>query len=283
MEVGSTTGACGSGSAPCLGTPTQSLGSAIVDSPLVDGTAQTVFAFEGTDTTNSGTVYQFNTALATSSEKSASIGYYFSGYTYSHVHAGTFDNAYFTSGTSTGSLFVCGKDQSGGRFDSPAIHRITITAGVMNTSTDGYYTLVSASGEECSPVTELYNSTTNTDQIFFSVGNLSSTPSTCSSGGIGCLISLDLTALGTSWPPSSNQWSSAAAGVVTPAGPTNPTTSTYESGTSGIVIDNVANTTIYPQASSLYFSFTSNAVSGAACNTSTGVGCAVKLTQSGLN
>ncbi len=283
MEVGSTTGACGSGNPPCLGTPTQSLGGAIVDAPLVDGVAHTVFAFEGTDTTNSGTAYQFNTALATSSKKSASIGYYTSGYSYSYIHAGAFDNAYFVSANSTGHLFVCGKDRGGSRYDSPAIHRITITNGVMNTSSDGYYTLTSASGEGCSAVTEIYNTATSTDRIFFSVGNLSNTPSTCSSSGIGCLISLNLTALGTSWPPTSTQWSSNAAGVVTPAGPTNPTTSTYEAGTSGIVVDNVASTTTYPQASSLYFSFTSNAATGATCNSSTGVGCAVKLTQSGLN
>ena len=74
METGSTTGACGSGSPPCLGSVVQALGGAIVDGPLVDSSAQTVFAFEGTDATNQGTAYQFNTQLATASEKSASIG-----------------------------------------------------------------------------------------------------------------------------------------------------------------------------------------------------------------
>jgi hypothetical protein len=335
MEVGSTTGACaGSGNnPPCLGTTTQALGGAIVDSPLVDSSAQTVFAFEGTDTTDSGRVFQFNTALTTASKKIASIGYYAgSSYHASHVHVGAFDDAYFASGTATGHLFVCGKDQSTSRYDSPAIHRITITNGAMNTSTDGYYTLVSASGEECSPVTEFYNTTTATDWIFFSVGNFSSTPSSCSSDGAGCLLSLNLTALGTSWPPSA-----VTAGVPTPAGPVNGTTSTNESSTSGIVVDNVgpdtwqANTNYsvgnfiidsngnaqqcttagksgatqpanwgtttgatttdnkvtwtyegLSQAASLYFSYTSNSTSSASCNGTNGVGCAVKLTQSGL-
>jgi len=51
---------------------------------------------------------------------------------------------------------------------------------------------------------------------------------------------------------------------------------------SGIVVDNVADTAAYPQASSVYFTFVKNSVSAAQCNGATGVGCAVKLTQSGL-
>ena len=37
-----------------------------------------------------------------------------------------------------------------------------------------------------------------------------------------------------------------------------------------------------PQTSSLYFSFINNSKAGLLCNTTTGVGCAVKLTQTGL-
>ena len=83
-------------------------------------------------------------------------------------------------------------------------------------------------------------------------------------------MSLNLTALG-SWPPLK-----VTQGYRLPTAPPN------QGSTSGIVIDNVANTTSFQQASSLYFSFLDNAVTGAACNGTTGVGCAVKLTQSGL-
>jgi hypothetical protein len=54
-------------------------------------------------------------------------------------------------------------------------------------------------------------------------------------------------------------------------------------GSSGIIVDNQANTTLFPQASSLYFSNQGNSTVVVPCGTSTGVGCAVKLTQAGLN
>ena len=49
-------------------------------------------------------------------------------------------------------------------------------------------------------------------------------------------------------------------------------------GTSGIVVDNVGNTTTFQQASSLYFSNLSNTT----CSGVAGGACAIKLTQSGL-
>jgi hypothetical protein len=45
------------------------------------------------------------------------------------------------------------------------------------------------------------------------------------------------------------------------------------------VVDNVSASA---QASSLYFTYLSNSAIGAACNGVSGIGCAVKLTQSGL-
>jgi len=51
-------------------------------------------------------------------------------------------------------------------------------------------------------------------------------------------------------------------------------------GTGGIIVDNVANTTTYPQASSIYFApIASNLTCG---DGTTNTGCAIKLTQSGL-
>ncbi len=211
METGSTTGACGSGSPPCLGSVVQALGGAIVDGPLVDSSAQTVFAFEGTDPTNQGTAYQFNTQLATASERSANIGAR-SGVAGSNIHMGTFDNTYYTTGT--GHLFVCGKTLplTVPFNDRPAIHRITITSGVMNTVSDGNLDLVSTSSDECSPVSEFNIGTT--DRIFFSVTNHNAP---CAGVG-GCVMSLVLTG---TWPP---------------AGVTN--TMQASGGTSGIIVDN---------------------------------------------
>jgi hypothetical protein len=267
-ESGSTVGNCASGSPPCLGTPSQTAGGAGVDEPLVDSVTGMVFAFDGTDGGN-GTVYQIDTALSYGSIVAASVGGTGGG---SGMFAGTFDNAYMSSVNGTGHLFVCGKDP--GHTDRPAIHRITITNGVMNSRSDGSLTLVSGDQVECSSVTEVYNtSAPSTDWIFFSVGgSANQTAAGCSAtaGITGCLMSLNLTALA-SWPP-----------VTVTQGYRLPTAPANQGSTSGIIIDNVANTTSFQQASSLYFSFLNNAVAGATCNGATGVGCAVKLTQSAL-
>jgi hypothetical protein len=54
-------------------------------------------------------------------------------------------------------------------------------------------------------------------------------------------------------------------------------------GPSGLIVDGAANTTTYPQASSLYFSTQGNSTAGVSCNGVVGVGCAVKVTQAALN
>jgi hypothetical protein len=54
-------------------------------------------------------------------------------------------------------------------------------------------------------------------------------------------------------------------------------------GPSGIIVDNDAITASFPQASSLYFSRQGNSTAGAPCGATVGVGCAVKVTQAGLN
>ena len=267
-ESGSAIGNCASGSPPCLGTPSQTAGGAGVDAPLVDSSTGMVFAFDGTDGGN-GTVYQIDTALSNGSIVATSVGGRGGG---SAMFAGAFDNAYMSSANGTGHLFVCGKDP--GQTDRPAIHRIALTNGAMNTSSDGYLTLVSGDQVECSSVTEVYNTAASTDWIFFSVGaSANQTAAGCSAtvGITGCLMSLNLTALGSTWPP-----------VKVTQGYRLPTASPNQGSTSEIIIDNVANTTTFQQASSLYFSFLNNAVTGSTCNGVTGVGCAVKLTQSAL-
>jgi hypothetical protein len=79
----------------------------------------------------------------------------------------------------------------------------------------------------------------------------------------------------TAWPPLAVN-----KGYPLPDGPSGGNGVTAAS--SGIVVDNIAASATYQQASSIYFSFAGDAVTGAACNGATAVGCAVKLTQSGL-
>ena len=70
-------------------------------------------------------------------------------------------------------------------------------------------------------------------------------------------------ALGGAWPPATTTNGIPASG-----------------GSSGIVVDNVG---AGAQESSLYYTYLSNSATNFTCNGTTGVGCAVKSTQSNLN
>lgn len=212
----------------------------------MDGTNQTVFVFDGTASSGSATVLQTDTGLNVL--QTVSIGA--AGGRGIPIHAGIFDNAYFTSEFPDikGHLLVCGKDSGG--TDSPELYQIGFNSrsAILNSSPNGSPLSGLAGGStECSPVTEVFNTPTSTDWIFFSVTN-SGVPSGCGNGG--CVMSVNLTAAGSSWPP--------------PAGVAN--SAPASGGTSGITFDNVANTTTFPQASSIYFSYLMNVGGGGAIN-----------------
>lgn len=273
-ETGSTTGACAAGSPPCLGTPNIALTGSIVDGPLVDSSTQRVLWFDGQDTTNFGEVVQTDTALA-NQRTLAGVGGS-GGTPTSNMHAGAFDHTYLTSPSNSiaGFLYFCGKNAGASR-DHPSLWRVGFSAtGVMNLAPDGgagaFLELANPSGEECSPVSELNNGVT--DRIFLSIGH-NSTQAACPTGG-GCVMSLNL---GGAWPPAAMTHA-----VPTPIGPNTPVIggNVREAGTSGIIVDNVSGAA---QGSNIYFSFEGNSTAGAPCNGATGLGCAVKLTQSNLN
>jgi hypothetical protein len=233
--------------------------SGFVDGPIVDSSAATIYIFGSADTNATGTnaaVWQFSTGFATGnsgSEIQVGAGIAASGAIF---FDGTFDNIYFTSANSaspTGNLYVCGNP--GG---NATLYRIPITANVMGTPS-AMATAMSTVGTTCSPATEILNG--STDWIFVSVQSSPNVlpPIGCPLLASGCIMSFNVTA-GTT--PTATAAKAAASG-----------------GTSGIVVDNVSASA---QASSLYFTYLSNAAIGATCNGVTGVGCAVKLTQSGL-
>jgi hypothetical protein len=267
-EAGSTVGACGLGSPPCLGSVTAPLGGSLVDSPIVDSATGRVLVVDGTDA-NNGSAYQFDTGLTAGSKVTVIIGGSGAG---SSLYSGAFDDAYFSAGPGSGHLYTCGKDS--GHTDRPAIYQLGFNvSGVLNGSAASLANLVSADGVACSPVTELLNG--GTDRIFFSVTNSSSPPiiifginfggnaTGCSPGPLttpgGCVMSI---ALGT-WPPATTTAGIPASG-----------------GSSAIVVDNVG---VGAQESSLYYTYLSNSATNFTCSGTTGVGCAVKVTQSGLN
>jgi hypothetical protein len=298
QEVGSTVGGATPCSPfPCLNTVHLAVGTAgaIVDAPIVDGSTGMVFTVNGTDTSgNRGTILQANTGLV--SQFTGAIGGNAAGA--SNVYSGAFDNAYFTSAKPTiaGHMYVCGKDSA--HRDTPYVYQLSFVAATGVLSGVGTRTFASGarwatgSGEACSPVTEFYNPNGGgagvpKDWIFFSVGNLADnvntpTPATainpvpagaCRTNHAGCVMSINVTG-NPAWPltlPSA---------LVVAA----PTPANNNGSTSGIVVDN---TSTSAQASSFYFSLGTNSTGAGpgvpSCNTTAGVGCAVKLTQSALN
>ncbi len=262
-ETFSTAGTCAAGSVPCLGSTTIAPAAHVVpDPPIVDSSTGKVFVFFGNVGANAAVV-QSDITLSASVTVSLGAG------TAHHLHAGDFDNAYLTGNGSAGRLYMCGSSAS----SAPTIQRIGFTnsgrvpaspfanpVGTMNAALDAATLAVATGSAECSPVTEFFNANApaaSQDQIFFGVQNLGS-GANC--GGAGCVMSINVT--GT--PPAL----SIAHSIAEIGGP------------SGIIVDNNANSA---QASSLYFSNQGNSTAANQCNAITGVGCAVKVTQSGLN
>jgi hypothetical protein len=115
---------------------------------------------------------------------------------------------------------------------------------------------------DCGPFTEFFNSNAaaaSQDQLFFGVAG-DSTSATCIAAGVGCVMSVNITNI-----PTTLKIGSSIAEI---------------NGSSGIIVDNNSTSA---QASSLYFSNQGNSTAAVPCGATTGVGCAVKVTQSGLN
>jgi hypothetical protein len=247
---------------PCLGSTTIQPGAHVIaDAPIVDSSTEKVFVFMGNANllTTGTAVTQSDVTLSASVTANLGTG------TSHHLHVGDFDNNYYTGNGSAGRLYMCGTSSA----SAPIIERVgfansggpfTNKTGTMNTTVDAVTLAVASGNAECAPVIEFFNTATSADQIFFGVQTLGSGLN-CASGG--CVMSVNVTETA-GVPPSSLSIAHSIAEV---------------NGPSGIIVDNGANTTTFPQASSLYFSTQGNGT----CNGVAGLGCAVKVTQSGLN
>lgn len=159
------------------------------DAPIVDPSSAYVYAFVMNDGSSSCTssnactyVYQWPTSSITGSPTKAQVGTAASSGGSQTISQGDFDNAFYTG--NTGKLYVCGNT-----YGPPTLYQIAITSGVMATTTTALPALTSGS-PNCSPITEFYNSNTNSDWIFLGVTN-SGLPTGCSSGG--CIMSFVIT------------------------------------------------------------------------------------------
>jgi hypothetical protein len=233
---------------------------AIVDPPVVDGVNGFVYAVSGSANAGANGVL-----VQAKADFSSSVAVPIGNGNQCNIHAPTPNNAYFTSITSPGALmYVAGVDT--GTVNQPCtatslgsanVELYGVTFGATGVMTSGAPAngVVDGGGPglEWSPLAEFFNATTATDWLF--IAALQSGQPNVSSANIT-----------TTFP--------------TAAAFTNPIRDGV--GTSGMVVDNQANTATFPQAASIYF----NALQqNAACtnNTSPGTGgCAVKLTQAAL-
>jgi hypothetical protein len=229
----------------------------IMDGPIVDSSASEVYVFAGDDgstncagTTPCAAVYQFPVnfnAGASGTKATVGLGYEF-------MLSGTFDNAYFTSSTHSGHLYVVGNTGPANN----TLYQVSITSNVMSTSStagpevssnyiNGYY----SAGLQ---VSEFYAGGTN-DYIFLSVLSYGF-PSGCAPASLanGCIIGYNVNS-------GTISASTAATGATAEAG-----------GTSGIVVDSGT-----AGAQNIYFSTLLNQ----SCTTSGGTGgCAIQTSQS---
>ena len=234
----------------CHGSGTSGNASTLrLDSPIVDPVAGMVYAFLGNDGNGNSAVIQLPMGFPSQDcGTESTIG---GGSTTGvPLFAGTFDNLYFTSSGSSpsGNLYVCGNTAG-----DATLYQVPINANAINPST-GVLAL-STAGTTCSPVTEVYDGTN--DWIFLSVESHSSKASSVNCPTTtGCLMNFS---------------------VPTTSGGALPTGTAVKplwasGGSSGIVADT-------PAGSEIYYS----GLKDRGCGTSGTGGCAVQVSQSGLN
>jgi len=229
----------------------------ILDGPIVDSTAEEVYVFAGDDgsancvsSTPCAAVYQFPASFsagAGGTEATVGPGYEF-------MLSGAFDNAYFTSPTNTGHLYLVGNTGPANN----TLYQVSINGGAMTggAATAGPVVSNNYTNELYSAglqVTEFYTGTN--DYLFLSVLSYGA-PSTCSPSTppYGCVIGYNV-----------------SSGTISSG--TTPTGATAEAGgTSGIVVDGAA-----AGEQNIYFSTLLHQT----CTTSGGTGgCAIQTVQS---
>ncbi|HXZ79207.1 MAG TPA: hypothetical protein VEG30_04700 [Terriglobales bacterium] len=252
-------------------------GTGVIDAPIVvndsaNPAVDQVFAFTGCSNVNGtgGAITQlpanFTSSFTASNSNTVDLGSA-SGAgdcTTGNVHAGAFDNQFWIGGTTAGHILGCGfVSGTTGNPLIPSNPKMYMYSFVNHTlqkpaSTATTWVVNNSVGDECSPLTEFYNGTT--DRMFFGVGSVND----------GFLESSTLTGTA-SQPNCSNPPTSSCVAAPRALG-----------GTSGIVVDNQ----VTNGGTNIYFStLVGGSVNGGNCKVSGGAAtpyCAVKLTQSAL-
>jgi hypothetical protein len=257
-----------------VGWATHGAGTGVVDPPIVitdpaNSATDQVFAFTGCSIVLGigGAVSQLpanftsSTTLTTSNTVDLGSASGTGDCTGKNVHSGTFDNAFFVNGSTSGHMIACGFLEAGGKPAPPEMYFFPFASNVITSTGSSSFQINTTKGDECSPLTEFYNGTT--DRLFFGVGSTGG-------GGDGFLESSTITS------------SLATPNCVGTPTPTCVTAPKALGGTSGIVIDNQVSN----GGTNIYFStLGAGSVNGQKCNVFGGAAnpfCAVKLTQSAL-
>jgi hypothetical protein len=240
----------------------------LTDPPIVDSARGWVYEYVTADTSPDTAVLQATTSGPFTTKNVVTVGQGDNGCnsgTFFPTHSVTFDNNYYTGTTGAsgtirnGHIWVCGRE-TGSAAELWDISTSTISGSNYIGSISGVTAAApttqidEVSHAQCSPITEIYNS--STDYIFMGEGL---------TGSFGRLYGMTITDPVYSTAPTATEVGSSPLTYPTATG-----------GTSAIIIDNTSATT---QASSIYF--TTQATSSTVC-TGTTVYCAVKLTQSAL-
>ena len=249
-------------------------GTGVVDPPIAvtdpaNPTTDQVFVFTGCSIVQGigGALSQLpanftsSSTLTTSNTVDLGSGHGNGDCTTGNVHSGTFDNAFWVNGSTSGHMIACGFVS--GTLSAPLIpsnplmYFFPFASNIITSTGSSTFVVNNTVGDECSPLTEFYNGTT--DRMFFGVG---STDGYLESSTITTSLT---TPTCTGLPTSSCVTAPSALG-----------------GTSGIVIDNELSN----GGTNIYFStIAAGSVNGQQCNVPGGVAsphCAVKLTQSAL-
>lgn len=160
----------------------------IVDPPLLDPSAETLYVFVGDNVGGTGSaVFAFNVSAGITSGGTGSTATLGTHSSTVPLYDGTFDNIYFTSATSAGNLYVCGN--AGG---NPTLYIVPISYSdgpVLGSVVTG--PALANSNIACSPLTEFYDTSTSIDWLFAGVSSTSCGASATTAGG--CVMSFNIT------------------------------------------------------------------------------------------
>ena len=232
----------------------------IIDPPIVDGANGFIYAVSGSaGNKNHGVLVQAK------ADFSSSVAVPIGNGNQCNLHSPAFSNTYFTNTTPagaqvyiggvTGNIGTC--TAAGATGGAAVLYGANLGTGGVLTAGAPTNSLVSGNpvGSEYAPIGEFFNSSTGKDVLFVALFRNNSQT-------FNNIYSFDVT-LG---------FTTTIADSVTEG-----------LGTSGMVFDNAASTTTFPQASSFYFnSMRQNTTCTSPQSGNNTNGCAVKLTQTGL-